>query len=244
MNLAMVRLYCGESGKMGFYNMQEIGLAKCFEKYGVSVYIFLPSNKINRLYENEISQGIKVINLPAKKILNHGFYNCKVLLDYNIDVVHLESDNQMYAPHVMNFCKRNNIKCYNYVGTLYSDSTNILKRKVMNLISSRNIRYFRRYTTFVKTPYVQNQLKEKAVEAKVIPVGLDIDMIPNIKESKEELRTRMGFPIDKKILIFVGRLEEYKKPFNAIELIKNLNDDYLLIIVGKGSIQKKLCKQK
>lgn len=237
MNLAMVRLYCGESGQIGYYNMQELGLAKALVKNGMKVFILLLNTEISEIKEEYISKNITIVYVPAKKIANHGLFNCKIFLDYKIDIVHLQSDNQIFAPQVMKFCKNHGIECYNYVGTLYSDSSNAFKRKVMNFVSNRNVRYFKKFTTFSKTPTVQKQLEMKDVDAKVVPVGLDIDIIPNIRESKEGLRIRFGFPIEKKILIFVGRLENYKKPLDAIELIKNLSDDYVLIIIGKGSLK-------
>lgn len=237
MNLAIVRLYCGKSGQKDFYNLQELGLAKALVNYGIKVYIIMLDDKIREKKEEFISQDITIVYVPSKKIANHGLFNCKILLEYDIDIVHLQSDNQIFAPHVMKFCKSYGIECYNYVGTLYSDSSNIIKRKLMNLVSIRNAKYFKLFTTFVKTPDVQKQLEIKNIEAKVVPVGLDIDIIPNINESKEELRVRLGFPVEKKILIFVGRLENYKKPFDAIEFIKSLNDEYILIIIGKGSLK-------
>ena len=53
MKLAMVRLYCGDSGKKGFYNMQEVGLAKAFVKRGIEIYIVLLSNKIKQIIEEK-----------------------------------------------------------------------------------------------------------------------------------------------------------------------------------------------
>lgn len=237
MNLAMVRLYCGNSGQIGYYNSQELGLAKALVKYGIQVYIMILNDKIKKIDEEIVSPNITVIYIPAKSIGNHGFFNCDNLMKYKIDVVHLQSDNQIYAPHVMKYCKKQNIKCYNYVGTFYSDSSNILKQKIMNLVSNRNARYLKKFTTFSKTPTVQKQLERKNVKSKVVPVGLDIEIIPTIKESKEELRVRLGFPVDKNILLYVGRLENYKKPFDAIELIKKVNDEYILIMIGEGSLK-------
>ena len=45
MNLAMVRLYCGESGQIGYYNMQELGFAKAIVKNGMKVFIILLNNE-------------------------------------------------------------------------------------------------------------------------------------------------------------------------------------------------------
>ena len=53
----------------------------------------------------------------------------------------------------------------------------------------------------------------------------------------------LGLPEDKKILIFVGRLEEYKRPIRAIEILNKLlekDKNYYLVIIGKGSLKNVL----
>src|SRR5688572_29992528 len=108
----MIRLYCGGSGQKGFYNMQELGLAKAFIKMGIDVYIIMLSNKVKTTVEEKDPSGAILLTVPAKNIINHGFFNCSILTELKIDVVHLQSDNQIYAPHVMRFCHKKGIKCY------------------------------------------------------------------------------------------------------------------------------------
>ena len=79
----MVRLYCGGSGKAGFYNMQEIGLAKALSKHHINVFIFLLNPSLKEKCEEAITDNIKLIYLPAHKINNHGFFDCRLLLDYS-----------------------------------------------------------------------------------------------------------------------------------------------------------------
>ena len=50
----------------------------------------------------------------------------------------------------------------------------------------------------------------------------------------------MGLPNDRQILLFVGRLEQYKRPFAALELLKNLGNSYYLVMIGGGSLKKEL----
>lgn len=239
-NFAIVRLYCGGSGGDGFYNMQELGLAKALVAYQYHVYIFLPSVKKQSVRKESIGENITIVYVPFKCIGDHGFFDCNILIDYKIDIVHLLSDNQIFAPHVMKFCKGSGIKCYNYVGTVFSDSHNFLKRFVMNILAKRNINYLKKSLIFAKTPALQRQLDEQGVKAILAPVGLDFNIIPKVTESKEVLRGKLGLPLDKKILIFVGRLEEYKQPFDAVELLYWLPDQYLLLLIGKGNLKDEL----
>ena len=40
MNWAILELYCGGSGKLGFYNSQELGLARALKKSGMQVTMY------------------------------------------------------------------------------------------------------------------------------------------------------------------------------------------------------------
>lgn len=237
-NLAIMELYCGKSGKIGFYNSQEIGLAKALVNYNFNVTVVYPVQGLRQTEEEKVSDFITVLKVPACKLGTHAFYNLKFLLNRRVQVVHLDSDNQVYAPSVMKFCKKHNIICYNYIGTIFSDTENALKRKVMDIISYRNIYYLKKYKTFTKTPYVQQHLLDRGVKnVKVIPVGLDVSIIPEILIGKEQLRGKLNLPLGKKILLFVGRLDSYKKPLDAIELINNLDSNYYLVMIGRGSLK-------
>ncbi|MDU5723276.1 MAG: glycosyltransferase family 4 protein [Clostridium butyricum] len=243
MKLGIVRLYMGQSGKFGYYNIQELGLAKALANNGIkSDIFFLNENKYVEI--KNINENIRIIYIPAKKVCNHGIVNPKFLLDYNIDFVHLLSDNQLMAPSFIRFCSKNKIPMYNYVGTIYSDTNNVLKKWIMNIISKRNIKYFKESRVIAKTPTIKNILESKGVKnIEVIPVGLDLDLIPKINESKEQLREKLQLPKDKKILIFVGRFEEYKNPVQALEILNELNKisrDYYLVMIGSGSLKNQI----
>ncbi len=142
MKLGIVRLYIGKSGEVGFYNIQEIGLAKALEKKGINTDIFflIDNKKNDKVTIEEISKGIRLIYMPAKKILNHGIISPKFILDYKLDVVHLLSDNQIMAPIFISFCKKNSIPLYNVVGTINSDTNNKAKKIIMSLLKERNIK--------------------------------------------------------------------------------------------------------
>lgn len=234
-------MYCGESGRKGFYNLQEVGLAKEFSKLGIQVYIIILSKKIKNTIITKEGSGILLLTVPAKSIGNHGYFQYEILKELNIDIVHLQSDNQIFAPNIIKYCKKNNIKCYNYIGTIQSNSSNIIKKIIMSFFKRRNLRYIRNTLVFSKNPTVQKQLASFNIkQSKLAPVGLDTDIIPQLTMSKEKLRNELILPQDKKLLIFVGRMENYKNPLAAIELIKSLDDSFHLTMIGKGSITYKV----
>lgn len=241
MRIAILELYCGASGTLGYYNSQEIGLAKAYAKLGHDVLILYPQKSLNKRELRKIDENITVIYVPSVVFGVHAFYDLKILKEYKIQLVHLDSDNQAYAPYVMSYCRKHRISLYNYVGTVYTDSDSRWKKRIMFFFSKRNIECFRRYKTYAKTKYVQCQLLDQGVaEVEVVPVGLDMESIPEIKESKTQLREYLKLPVEKKIIIFVGRLEAYKRPLEAIRLLKMLDESYHMVLIGKGSMQQEV----
>ena len=237
MNWAIMELYCGGSGKMGYYNSQELGLARALRKYGIDVTIVYPDKALKKETEETVEEGITIFRVPCRTLGVHAFYELSFLKERGIDVVHLDSDNQMYAPEVIRYCRDNHIFCYNYIGTVYSDTENRVKRLLMNLVSRRNIRCFRGMLTFAKTRSVQKLLEQEGVsEVKIAPVGLDMSVIQKSSENKETLRRFLKLPQKLKLLLFVGRLESYKRPFAALELLERIGSSYGLIVIGEGSL--------
>ncbi len=241
MNWAILELYCGGSGKLGFYNSQELGLARALKKSGIQVTIVYPDKSGKPDWEESPEDGITILHKACKAFGVHGFYNLDFLTERKIDVVHLDSDNQMYAPAVARFCRKHGIFCYHYLGTVYSDTENGLKKQLMDLISGRNIRMFRKMLTIGKTEAVRRTLEKSSVPGvQVVPVGLDTSVIQTTETGKDALRRELGLPIDKKLLLFVGRLESYKRPFAALELLESLGDEYTLAMIGDGSLREEL----
>jgi len=60
------------------------------------------------------------------------------------------------------------------------------------------------------------------------------------KMDKAEARKKLNIPIDRKVLLFFGFIRDYKGLDMLIEAMKELSDDYLLIIAGEvyGSFNK------
>lgn len=235
--IGIIRLYCGNAGEMGYYNLQEVGLAKEYVKHNYIVYIFMLQKGNKKTYYKEINKDMIVVYPATCHLLNHGLFPIKILKELKIDLVHLNSDNQLFVPIVLNYCRKNNIAVYNYVGMLYSYTHNRLKNMFSGICSRINRVCYNKYPTVVKNEHVKKQLADKGVENVVVaPVGLDVDGIPKDFESKEELRKALHLPIDKKIILFVGRMHEEKRPFDAIELMGNLSEDYVLVMIGDGRL--------
>lgn len=241
MKCAILKLYCGESVKTKYYNSQEIGLARALASKGEDVIIVDPKPEARKERFEKFENKIQILEIPCKTFGVHSFYHLDFILEQQINIVHLNSDNQLFAPSVIKFCQRNHIIFYNYIGTLYSDTKNIYKKFLMDMISRRNILYFKKSPVVAKTLAVRQQLEDLGVtKAQHIPVGLDTTQIIKDNRSKNDIRRSLKLPVNKTILLFVGRLENYKRPLASLEILKALGETYHLVIIGNGSLAEEL----
>lgn len=244
MKITIVRMFDSKFTEKKFYHLQELGLAKALVNFGHKVIILLPKTDIRKVCLEIYNKNIKIHYIPSGKIGSHVYFNFKYIKESNPDLIWLQSDNQFFAPNIMKKAKKNNIRCFNYIGTLYSDTNNKLKKSIMQLLTKRNIRYYKNGIIFTKTSTVKKQLNGKGVErVETIPVGLDSQSIPIISEDSTILRNKWGLPLDKKIILFVGRLEHYKKPMKALELLGMLSTQYCLVMVGDGNLKDNVLKK-
>ena len=98
MRFAITVLYCGASGQKGFYNSQELGLARAMKLLGYEPVVFYPDKDLKQPQEETTSDGIPVVRVPAKSLGVHGWYDWNILLKYGVKAVQIGSDNQLFAP--------------------------------------------------------------------------------------------------------------------------------------------------
>lgn len=234
-------LYSGFSGKKNFYNSQETGLAKAMTKLGYSVVIFSPNTEIRSVTEEQVEDKITLVHCPAKCLGVHSRYDWNIIKKYCVDIIQIGADNQIFFPSLALFCRKNNMKFYNYIGTVESDSSKYYKRWIMKLLFRRNLKIYKHSQCFVKTRAVCEKLKQAGVEKlNIMPVGLDISVIPEVTESSDALKEKLNIPSDKTVILFVGRIDEYKNPLEIVALMKNLPDKYYYIIIGTGTLDLRL----
>jgi D-inositol-3-phosphate glycosyltransferase len=90
-------------------------------------------------------------------------------------------------------------------------------------------------------PYLKEQVLEntKFSESKIhiIPSGIDLrEFLPLDKVST---RRKLGLPSNRKIIGLIGRFESKKGQMLALEAIKYVTTDFLLLLVGKETLDKK-----
>ncbi|MCM1038717.1 MAG: glycosyltransferase [Ruminococcus sp.] len=239
--VGIIRLYCGDSGQPQYYNMQELGLAKEYVKNNYMVYIIiLKKGNFKKTYQR-VEKNIVFIFPQTFNVLNHGIFSIKIIRELQLDLIHLNSDNQLFVPIILNYCKRNSIEVYNYVGMIFSGAGNKLKKALADVAAWVNIYYYRKFPTIAKTDAVKMEMEKCNIKnAEVVPVGLDVDDICLSNESKEVFKKRFHLPLNKKIILFIGRMQEEKSPLEALDLLESLTEDYIMVMIGEGKLSQKI----
>lgn len=241
MKIALLITSISNFGEKGFYNSQEIGLAKSLSTRFNAVTIYklvdLSKNEKNEYVDNYSNVCIKFIQ--AKNFGINGFINLNKL-DANIDALVYFSDTQLMVPNVYHWCKKNDVKLIPYIGVIESHSDNKIKKAIIDILFSRNVGVYKKCTCMVKTPQVEKALNAYGIKnSKISPVGLDLSILHTGYEHIDvaQLKIRWGFDFTDKVILFIGRLVLEKQPIKLIDIFEQVHkqdSSYKLIIVGTG----------
>ena len=118
----------------------------------------------------------------------------------------------------------------------------------LNSIVSRIIKkmflHFYKKTDLLFVPYkeLQTSLQEEGLENKieVARLGVDIELYKPVSE-KKEIKLKLGLPLDRKIIGYVGRISKEKNISVLLEAFTKLPDNHhlLLVLVGDGPQKQK-----
>lgn len=247
MKIGLLVTFIGNFGQKGFYNSQEIGLAKALSPFCEQIHIYKLSVSSEREHIEKVSgfDNISISVLPAKNFGANGLFDVNAL-DNSMDALVCFSDTQFAVPKVYKWAVKNNIQFIPYVGVVKSHSPNLVKRLIVDFLFWRNVSVYKKCACLVKNEDVEKELCGSGVKAiSLAPVGVDFDLLnSNYKDAdKTELKVQYGFGKDDKLILFVGRLVEEKRPVELINYFSKLhekNSNYKLLIVGKGVLNDEM----
>ena len=223
------------------YNIQEIGLANELVKMNMLVDVFLISDKDKTYSEHLGYDGrvtvywLKGIKIPGQQ----GYYpDLKKILESNhYDLIQALDDSQLTTVWVSRYCKKHHIKFVLWQG-MYENYPENYKRVIQYFFDWTLLRILRKNTKYciAKTSsakqYIENKRFAKTV---VIPVALELS---NFKDSLEiDYRKKFNIPSRYKVLLYVGKVEDRRKPLFCMEVyqkIKTDNSECCLVYVGRG----------
>lgn len=240
--IIVMRLGTSDFGKIGTYNVQEVGLANALIKKGHEVTVLYLNRPVSEVTQDESYPFVYYV--PSKHIGLHGIFNVELMSRFSPESIILFSDNQLWAKNVINWGRKNEVKVVHYFGNVLSDNPQWLHQFYTKLILKRNIGSYHHSVNVAKTNKVKNEMTRLQVPcAGVIRVGLDDGILQ--KEKNKDLATRRALNVadDETVILFVGRLVDYKKPLLACDILKAFQErgnKASLYVIGKGPLEETL----
>lgn len=243
MRIGILSTFVGNFGKPGFYNVQEIGLARELSKLvdELILYKAIPAGEPRSEGTVPGCGNTVFYQIPTQATGINGKWDASIM-DPTLDAILYFSDTQLAVPSIDQWCRKNQVKLYPYIGVVESHSTNAIIKTVINFLFSRNVKVYKQCKCFVKNPDVARRLNEKGVKNTVVaPVGIDLSLLHENYETADPdaLKVKWGFSPSDKVLLFIGRMTEEKQPLRMIELFKELSGKekrYKLLMIGKGEL--------
>jgi glycosyltransferase involved in cell wall biosynthesis len=222
------------------YNLQEIGFGKALVRKGYDcdiVYYTDESESHEQTIYTYRENRLSIIWMPALKFLSNGIY-LKVLkksfLD-KYDYIITTEYNQIMTYLLSILCKD---KLILYHGP-YRDNSKKLVQKVYDMFFRKTIAKNVKYV-FAKSKLAEAYLRSKGFKkVQTLGVGLDTSRFESgeLVDVPNEIKERLDNIRNKKVLLYVGKLEErrnIKFLFNVFYKLRKLNEDVSLLVVGDG----------
>ena len=247
MNIGVLITSISNFGEKGFYNSQEIGMSKALSSLcnRVEVYKLVPMSQEESCEKVKEYPNVTLHCVPSENFGINGKIDVGVL-DSTLDALVHFSDTQFSVPKVYKWAKKNQVRYIPYIGVVESHSTSAVKRLITNIKFKNNLRVYKKCECLAKTPQVQKKLNGLGIhDVTVAPVGLDMSLLRNDYGDVciDELKEKYGYSKEKKVLLFIGRLIDEKRPLERLKIFKNISekdDNYELMLVGTGELKERV----
>ena len=225
------------------YNCQELGLAKALVKKGLKVSLLMagPINKhIKYVYSGEI---VDIYYLTYKSINQslcwfNGWQ--KLLEQLKPDVIQVHELGMYMSYLVSKWAKKHSARCvliqgnYNTTQKIGLKQLECLFNVVFGKAVLKNVD-----AIGCKTKAAADYIKRYSCKrTNITPVGLDESKFNNCL-LKSDFRTRYHLG-EKKVLLYIGKMEPRRNPFFLLELMSKMPEDYFLVMVGEGPLYEQV----
>lgn len=244
MKIAIVCTMLNGFGRKGFYNSQEVGLARAIAAHGHTVTVYKGVRMEETAETLERGLGVTIQYIPMHRFGPHGYLKTS-LLPKDLDAMLCFSDQQQFIPHIEAFCRRHGIVFVPYVGTAHSLHSG-LRAKVMDLLFSLGtLRLYHRLPVLAKTTAAKEELMALgAKNVTVANVGLDATELHHDfrQADKNALKAAYGFQPEDVVICNVARLDAEKRPLEMVEMFARIQEEkpFRLLIVGEGALRSAL----
>lgn len=219
-----------------------LNLSKALEKSDITMDFLLRSDKNDpekvRYFEEK--GGCIYYLPPFPRSIIKNYLALKKFLKENgncYDVIHIHANSLVYFFPIRLSCHlcldskvivhSHNTKGFSFISTIM----NTINKHRLNKLS---------VTKLACSDMAGKWMFEKDFE--VLPNSIDINVYRTTSEEKNNLKKKYGVS-EKRIIVFVGRLEEQKNPLFLVPVMKKLCDnksEIHLVYAGSGSMENKL----
>ena len=218
------------------YNCQELGLAKALTAKGLKVTLVMAGNDHKEAVFPCDGGEVRVIFLRFKSInQRYGFFLGinKTLAELSPDLLQVHDLGIFMTWYVTRWAKKHSIPCFLIQGTYQISPRPGIKQIEKLYYSTLGKNTLRDVSgigckSLMASRFIKSFLNK---ETQLTYIGLDEGKFktPTEIDWKKELRLQ-----DKHVLLYVGILEERRKPNFLLDIMQFLPDDYVLLLVGKG----------
>ena len=228
------------------YNCQELGLAKALAAKGLKVSLIMGGLVSSHIKVESKGNGVDVYYLKYKAI-NQSlcvFHGWKELLErLSPDVIQVHEFGMYMSFLVSQWACREGVRCILIQGSYDTTQKLVLKQLECLFNSSCGTRVLKNVDaigckTIAAKRYVRKYCDKHVV---LTPVGLDESKFNN-RPLPEGIKVKYGLG-GKKVLLYIGKMEQRRNPMFLVDVMKLLPKDFCLVMVGDGPLLAQMEKR-
>ena len=235
-------------GRKGYYNSQELGLARSIQKRGQQVVIYKGLSDGEEAEHVVTPEGIEIFYLSMRHLRAHGWLDCR-MLDPGIAGFLVFGDQQVFLRHIWNYCRKRKIPFVPYIGTTRSEFHDSFYGKISDFVFHiTTLPIYRRIPVIAKTEAAEKELKNLGVrDIRVAPVGIDASVLNKNfrKANRTKLRKEYGFSPDDVIICNVSRMDAVKRTLELLDVFQKVRGKkkFRLLIIGRGELRDQVAEK-
>lgn len=219
------------------YNCQELGLAKVLTLKGWKVTIILAGLR-NDVKYIKVGQAVVAVYYAKFRKLNQAlawFQGIESLLSsLNPDNIQIHEFGMLMSYRVLRWGMKYNIPVYLIQGSYQTTQKPIFKQ--LEMVFNKTFgSYILKYVSGVgckslmAEKYVKKYMNK---QCHLTYIGLDTEKFEH--RIDEDWKGKLGIDMEKKVLLYVGILEQRRNPLFLLQILASLPQEYVLIMVGDG----------
>lgn len=232
---------------MNSYNCQELGLAKALANKGYRVSLIMAGiDRNTETIENENHlSSVQVFYLKVKSLdIRLGYFVGidTLLKQLNPTIIQIHDMGIFMSWWVSRWAKKHDVPCFLIQGTYQISPKPILglADRLITYVFGRRV--LRKVAGVGCKSYMASHFVKKyhKIDTSIVHIGLDESKFAT--SSDKDWRKELGI-VDKKVLLYIGKLEERRRPLFLIDIIMNLPSEYVLVMVGNGPLYEETKKK-